>query len=144
MDYLEPFSFKYVIIIQTVDDLKWWWTYEIYCPENISSNAFQYVGWHYSVVQYNKIWDQSRYAPSQLETLLHCNDICHWLGAYLDWSLQDIAYTTAIIQKLHKLESVLTNDTPFLALTGELWWGVCCENFLENWPHHNGTALYNF
>ena len=31
--------------------------------------------------------DQSRYVPSQWEMLLHCNDISHWLGAYLDWSL---------------------------------------------------------
>ena len=27
-----------------------------------------------------------------------------------------------------------------MALTGELW-GVCCENFWENWPCFNGNAL---
>ena len=27
------------------------------------------------------------------------------------------------------------------ALTGELW-GVYYENFEENWPRYNGTALY--
>ena len=32
--------------------------------------------------------DLSRYAPSPWETSLHCNVISHWLGAYLDWSLQ--------------------------------------------------------
>ena len=31
--------------------------------------------------------DQSSYAPSQWETSLHCNDVSHWLGAYLDWCL---------------------------------------------------------
>ena len=31
--------------------------------------------------------DQSRYAPSQWKMSLHCNDVFHWLGAYLDWSL---------------------------------------------------------
>ena len=31
--------------------------------------------------------EQSRYIPSQWETLLQCNDISHWLGTYLDWSL---------------------------------------------------------
>ena len=31
--------------------------------------------------------DQSRYVPSQWETLLQCNDISHWLGTHLDWSL---------------------------------------------------------
>ena len=28
--------------------------------------------------------DQSRYAPSQWETLLQCYDVSHWLGAYMD------------------------------------------------------------
>ena len=31
--------------------------------------------------------DQSRCAASQWQTSLHCNDVSHWLGAYLDWSL---------------------------------------------------------
>ena len=34
-----------------------------------------------------------------------------------------------------------TKDTPYLALTGELW-GVFRELFGENWPHYGGTALY--
>ena len=33
-----------------------------------------------------------------------------------------------------------TKDIPYLVLTGELW-GVFCENFQENWPFYNGTAL---
>ena len=41
----------------------------------------------------------------------------------------------------HKSDLKLTADTPYLALTGELW-GVCGEDFLENWPRYNGTALY--
>ena len=32
-------------------------------------------------------------------------------------------------------------DTPYLALTGELW-GDFCKYFWENWPRYNGTALY--
>ena len=32
--------------------------------------------------------DQSRYVPSQWETSLQCNDISHWLGEHLDWSLR--------------------------------------------------------
>ena len=31
--------------------------------------------------------DQSRYVPSQWETSLQCNDVSHWLGSCLDWSL---------------------------------------------------------
>ena len=36
------------------------------------------------------------------------------------------------------------NNTPYLALTGELW-GVCYEDFeKKNWPRYNGIALYLF
>ena len=41
----------------------------------------------------------------------------------------------------YKSEFESTKYIPDLALTGELW-GVFCENFGENWPRHNGTALY--
>ena len=33
------------------------------------------------------------------------------------------------------------NDTPYPALTGELW-GVFCEYLWENWSRYNNTALY--
>ena len=39
------------------------------------------------------------------------------------------------------LQCQITNYTPYLALTGELWC-VFCENLNENWLHYNGTALY--
>ena len=38
------------------------------------------------------IKDQSRYAPIQWETPLQCNDVSHWLGAYLDWFLQNVLH----------------------------------------------------
>ena len=28
--------------------------------------------------------DQFRYAPSRFETLVHCNDVSHWMVTYLD------------------------------------------------------------
>ena len=40
----------------------------------------------------------------------------------------------------HESKFQLTKDTPYLALTGELW-GVCCEDLEENWPLYNSTAL---
>ena len=39
--------------------------------------------------------DQSRYAPSPWETFLHCDDVSHWLVAYLDWSLSVMLINTA-------------------------------------------------
>ena len=41
----------------------------------------------------------------------------------------------------HKSYFELTKDTPYLALTGEVW-GVCCEDFGETWSYYNGTAPY--
>ena len=35
--------------------------------------------------------DQSRYVPSQWEMSLDCNDVSHWLGTYLGWSLHRYA-----------------------------------------------------
>ena len=34
-----------------------------------------------------------------------------------------------------------TIGTTYLTLTGELW-GVYCEDFEENWPSYNSSALY--
>ena len=41
----------------------------------------------------------------------------------------------------YKPQFAHTKDTPHLALTGELW-DVFCEDFGENQPRYNGTALY--
>ena len=37
-------------------------------------------------------------------------------------------------------EVKFTKDTPYLALTGEIW-AVFCEDSGENWPRYKGTAL---
>ena len=41
----------------------------------------------------------------------------------------------------NKPEFVFTTDTPYLALTGEVW-GVYCMEFGTNWLRYNGTTLY--
>ena len=43
----------------------------------------------------------------------------------------DIAHNTLVTEAVHKSEFVFTTDTPYLALTGELW-GVYCEEFGGN------------
>ena len=54
--------------------------------------------------------DQSRYAPNQWETSLHCNDVSHWLGVYLDWSLVSCLFSspkyTSLVKKLRELSIV--------------------------------------
>ena len=46
-----------------------------------------------------------------------------------------------MIEAKYKSDSEITKDTPYLAFTGELW-GVCSEDFAENWSHYNGTIPY--
>ena len=54
-------------------------------------------------------------------------------------------YDTALIiagtEAEYQSDAGSTEDTPYCALMGELWDGFCWY-FLENWPHHNSTALY--
>ena len=45
------------------------------------------------------------------------------------------------IEAEYKYDAGSTKDTPYLALTGELW-DVFCGYLWENWPRYNGTALY--
>ena len=54
----------------------------------------------------------------------------------------DITIDIAMAAAERKSHFKLTTDTPYLALTGELW-GVYCEDLGENWPRYSGTALYN-
>ena len=56
---------------------------------------------------------------------------------------EDISYGTAITVTESESDFRITTDTPYLALTDELW-GVYCEDIGENWPCYNGTALYFF
>ena len=60
--------------------------------------------------------------------------------------MHDIAHMVAVtaVEYKSKLEHTKRHpqkDTPYLALTGELW-GVICEDFGEKWPRYNGSALY--
>ena len=45
------------------------------------------------------------------------------------------------IEAEYQSDAGTTKDTPYLALTGELW-GVFCEYLRENQQRYNGTALY--
>ena len=52
-------------------------------------------------------------------------------------------FDTAITVAESESDIRITRDTPYLALTDELW-GVCCEDLGENRPRYNGTAWYMF
>ena len=51
-----------------------------------------------------------------------------------------ITIGTAKTAAEHKSDFKLTTDTPYLALTDELW-DVICEDSGENWLHYNSTVL---
>ena len=51
-----------------------------------------------------------------------------------------ISLNTAVACRLHKSEFVLTKDTLYPTLTGEIW-GVHYEDFQEIWPYYSGTTL---
>ena len=40
----------------------------------------------------------------------------------------------------HESDSMLTKDTPYFILMGELW-NVNCEHFVANWLHYNNIVL---
>ena len=54
------------------------------------------------------------YAPSQWETSLQCNDVSHWLPAYLDWSLY--------VQTTHTLPSNRDRSSPPRTFTLPVEW----------------------
>ena len=53
----------------------------------------------------------------------------------------DITYRIAMIASERKPGFNIIIDTPYLTLAGELW-SDYYEDFEENWPRYNGTALY--
>ena len=62
-------------------------------------------------------------------------------SAIITWSnFEDIAYDTAIMAAGSESDIRITTDTPYIALTGELW-GIYGENLRENWPRCNRTVF---
>ena len=72
------------------------------------------------------IRDQPRYAPSQWETALHCNDISHWLGAYLDWSLYHVNIWLDILN--HIWPQVIKCTMPALVILRQYHYQFLGEN----------------
>ena len=88
--------------------------------------------------------NQSRYAPSQSETLLQCNDISHWLGAYLDWSLMmnqevHVRNKTNTILMLGPIFQQYCDAVTRLLANGStaFIWKMCCHWLKPLWQSHN-------
>ena len=57
--------------------------------------------------------------------------------------MEDITLMSIEIEAEYQSDAGTTKDTPYLALTGELW-GVLSEYLWENQPRYNGTSLYYY
>ena len=68
---------------------------------------------------------QSRYWSSQWETLLHCSDVSHWLGAYLYWS-----------QCHHVKSSILAIGDPCGSIVRQTRGEITSPNYPGRFPTH--------
>ena len=75
--------------------------------------------------------DQSRYSPSQWETSLQCNDVSHWLGAYLDWSLYTSLSTKVFIYLFLIFQVKLSLN---LSMSLCLWFYLKSKKFIVKHP----------
>ena len=93
-----------------------------------------YLGKNWTCCNGITLRDQSRYAPSQWETLLQCNNVFHWLGAYLDWSLPHC------ISRIHCISSTCfhCSHTVLPCVMGEpghqAQWAAAAGSYPEIWP----------
>ena len=92
----------------------------------------------YNVVQYNTTLIARFMGPTWGPSGANRTQVGPMLAP---WTLLsgNISYSTALTRAGYESKFKLTKK--YLALMGKLW-GVCCEDFEENWPHHNGIALY--
>ena len=66
--------------------------------------------WKY--LSFDFIRDHSAYAPSQLETALHCNVVSHWLGVWIHWMIP-VTWDWNWFRRVHKtISDVLTSVKP--------------------------------
>ena len=90
----------------------------------------------------------SRFAPSQWETALFCNDISHWLGASLESALYQIVFMHNLnstwkllywpIQDHYHALIIRQTNRKCLQLHGKFniaFWTILQKLCLENWVH---------
>ena len=64
-----------------------------------------------------------------------------WRPFIARFIIASILYSSILISLHNMLPFELTKDTPYLALSGELW-SVFYEYFNRNWPCYKGFLLY--
>ena len=71
------------------------------------------------VLHRQRLRDVSRYALSQWETSLHCNDVFHWLGTYmyLDRSLRPRLCHEGLRRHWHETDPGITQIIPIMSIS---------------------------
>ena len=64
-----------------------------------------------------------------------------WRPFIARFIIANILYSSILVSLHNMLHFELTKDTPYLALSGELW-SVFYEYFNRNWPCYKGFLLY--
>ena len=95
---------------------------------NINISSYLCGNLHYGA----KIGADSRFAPSQWETALLCNDICHWLGTNLESALKIVirlSFLPTVVTLILNME-VNADMAPWkYSLVQVMTW--CCRSLLD-------------
>ena len=74
--------------------------------KNTLCNTIEYIHIHR---------DHFVYAPSQWETMLQCNVVCHWLSTYAKWSLYTYVFHLLDSRSVwYKRDKVIQKDTVYI------------------------------
>ena len=94
-------------------------------------------------VEHTHIWTHKRHTITLLHELVTSYGLpfVSQVPSLRGLIYHDITCDIAVIVAESESNIRITMDTPYRALTGELW-GVYCEDFGENWLCYNGSALY--
>ena len=98
------------------------------CRVTIESNLWKMVLLRDSTVSTNINRDHSRFAPSEWETVLLCNDVSHWLGASLESALHKSSqhkHNISYIPAIHISLKIQSN--PFVTFRSITWLHIKCE-----------------
>ena len=90
--------------------------------------------WSFHCLNSDSFWND--WDALTLKNIL--NDHCVTVGWRIQYNMILHTFLQFPRHNINQCES--TNDSPYLALTCDLW-GVFCEDFQDNWPRCKGTAV---
>ena len=95
----------------------------MYCkvPWHQYAESGSYCWWQNNTplqkIHTTEVRDQSSYEGSQWETSLHCNDVSHWLGAYLGrslWSMTNVKWVQYLMYDIDAYRFIIKKKWQFI------------------------------